>query len=401
MTLTVVLQLLAEALRNFAASKQRTVLALIGLVIGTSSVIAMMNVGKIVAVEALRSFEKMGTDIVTVGVGHASGRDAGPFGFADFEAFQDQVPLLTISAPIVQSGGTTRYRDVNLQGIVTGATWEFAEVAKVTVSDGRFISPFDGNRPFAVLGSNVYKRTLQPGGDGPPVPPPRPGDTILIGSLPFTVVGILDSYAQSPMIPVYIDGSIFIPAEATPRLGNFEGVTNIIGRMASTREREAVVHAIDSYFQGMQPPRSAQIQTAQQLIQQMEAQAQMFTLLLGAIGSISLIVGGIGVMNIMIVSVSERRHEIGLRMAIGARPLDIQMLFLVESMVLSFFGGIIGCVLGIGASYAFATSQGYGFIVSETAVLLGLVVSVIVGIFFGYYPALQASRLDPIEALRS
>ena len=116
---------------------------------------------------------------------------------------------------------------------------------------------------------------------------------------------------------------------------------------------------------------------------------------------ISLIVGGIGVMNIMIVSVSERRHEIGLRMAIGARPLDIQLLFLVESIVLSFFGGVIGCVLGMAASYGFAASQGYAFIVSETAVLLGLVVSVIVGIFFGYYPALQASRLDPIEALRS
>ena len=128
---------------------------------------------------------------------------------------------------------------------------------------------------------------------------------------------------------------------------------------------------------------------------------QMFTLLLGAIGSISLIVGGIGVMNIMIVSVSERRHEIGLRMAIGARPLDIQLLFLVESIVLSFFGGVIGCVLGMAATYGFAASQGYAFIVSETAVLLGLVVSVIVGIFFGYYPALQASRLDPIEALRS
>ena len=401
MNMTVLLQLLAEALRNFAASKQRTVLALIGLVIGTSSVIAMMNVGKIVAVEALRSFEKMGTDIVTVSVGRSSGQNAGPFGFADFDAFQKQVPHLTIAAPVVQSGGTTRYKDVDLQGIVTGASDTFADVAKLRLTEGRFISPFDGNLPFAVLGANVYQRPLQRSGSGPPVTPPKPGDTILIGSLPFTVVGILESYDQNPMIPVYVNGSIFIPIQATPRLGNFEGITNIIGRMSSTNVRQEVSESINSFFQGMQPPRSAQVQTAQQLIAQMEAQAQMFTLLLGAIGSISLIVGGIGVMNIMIVSVSERRHEIGLRMAIGARPLDIQLLFLVESIVLSFFGGVIGCVLGMAASYGFAASQGYAFIVSETAVLLGLVVSVIVGIFFGYYPALQASRLDPIEALRS
>ena len=146
MNMTVLLQLLAEALRNFAASKQRTVLALIGLVIGTSSVIAMMNVGKIVAVEALRSFEKMGTDIVTVSVGRSSGQNAGPFGFADFDAFQKQVPHLTIAAPVVQSGGTTRYKDVDLQGIVTGASDTFADVAKLRLTEGRFISPFDVKR---------------------------------------------------------------------------------------------------------------------------------------------------------------------------------------------------------------------------------------------------------------
>jgi len=401
MTFGAILQLLAESLRNFAASKQRTLLALIGLVIGTSSVIAMMNVGKIVAVEALRSFEQMGTDILSVSVGGSSGPGAEPFGFAAYEDFAGQIRHLTISAPIVQSGGTTRYRDINLQGIVTGATAEFAELAKLSLREGRFLSPFDGNLPFAVLGSDVYGRTLNPTGGGPPTAPPKPGDTIVIGTLPFTVVGILAPYVQSPMIPVYVNGSIFIPARAAPRLGNFDGISNIVGRMSSTLLRQEVSNEITAYFQRMQPPRNVRVETAQQLIQQMEAQSRMFTLLLGAIGSISLIVGGIGVMNIMIVSVSERRHEIGLRMAIGARPLDIQMMFLVESVVLSFFGGIIGVVLGIAASYGFAESQNYGFLISETAVMLGLVVSVIVGIFFGYYPALQASRLDPIEALRT
>lgn len=399
MTFAALMQLLAVALRNFAASKQRTVLALIGLVIGTSSVIAMMNVGKIVAVEALRSFERMGTDIVSVSIGGASGGE--PFGFAAYDRFKDQVQHLTISAPIVQSGGTTRYRDVNLQAVVSGTMSEFAELAKLSLREGRFLSPFDGNLPFAVLGSDVYGRTLQPGADGQPAAPPKPGDTIVVGNLPFTVIGILEPYVQSPMIPVYVNGTIFIPAQAAQRLGNFDGVSNIVGRMSSTLLRREIAQDITAYFQRMQPPRSAQVETAQQLIQQMEAQARMFTLLLGAIGSISLIVGGIGVMNIMIVSVSERRHEIGLRMAIGARPLDIQMMFLVESVLLSFFGGIIGVVLGLAASYGFAESQNYGFLVSETAVLLGLVVSVIVGVFFGYYPALQASRLDPIEALRT
>lgn len=146
---------------------------------------------------------------------------------------------------------------------------------------------------------------------------------------------------------------------------------------------------------------TVQVQTAEELIRQMQTQMRMFTLLIGVIGCISLIVGGVGVMNVMLVSVSERKKEIGIRRALGAQQQDIRNQFLAESVILCSVGGIIGIMIGIGASYIVARFFDWGFLISNIAVVLGVTVSFIAGVFFGFYPARQAARLNPIDALRA
>ena len=159
--------------------------------------------------------------------------------------------------------------------------------------------------------------------------------------------------------------------------------------------------AVQAYFRRVAPNLEVRVRSAKELIASMQRQTQLFALLLGAIGSISLIVGGIGVMNVMLVSVTERRKEIGIRRALGAKRGDIQLQFLIESLVLSLLGGVFGMGLGIGVAYGACQYGNWEFFVSTMALLLGVGVSSGVGLFFGFYPARQAARLDPITALRS
>ncbi len=387
---------LKEALRSLVASRQRSILALIGIVIGIGSVIAMVSVGTIVQHEALRQFQEMGTDILTIRKEHSGGKSGGS-GIALKDAIEltQYCPGISEVAPY-----TSVYGKFNLQGNrknipALGVTEAFKDIFKLGVLQGRFITDLDENMPFCVIGSKVSKLFATWG-----YPDPI-GQDVIFNERFFTVVGVVEEVPLGGMRPYEVNEGIIIPITTAMRFPKRPDIQTITARVAPGADRFTAQEQIQRFFKSRDRNLNLRITSAEELIERMQKQMQMFTLLLGAIGSISLIVGGVGVMNVMLVSVSERRKEIGIRRALGAQQGDIQSQFLMESLVLSLVGGAIGIAVGVGASYAISRFSDWQFILSSSAIFLGVGVSAAVGVFFGYYPARQAARLNPIDALRS
>jgi putative ABC transport system permease protein len=387
---------LKEALRSLTASRQRSILALIGIVIGIGSVIAMVSVGTIVQNEALRQFQEMGTDILTIRKEHAKGGRGGG-GIALRDALDVTTSCSDISAVAPY---TSTYAAMSFEGNREtipglGATASFRDIFKVDVAEGRFITDLDKNMAFCVIGRKVRDMLARYGVVDPV------GREIIFNDRFFTIIGVAEEVPMGGMRPYEINEGIIIPITTAMRFPKRPEIQTMTARIAPGGDRITAQEQLIRFFKSRDRRLKLRITSAEELIERMQKQMQMFTLLLGAIGSISLIVGGVGVMNVMLVSVSERRKEIGIRRALGAQQQDIQGQFLMESLILSLLGGVIGIVVGVGASYAISHFSDWQFILSTSAIFLGVGVSAAVGVFFGYYPARQAARLNPIDALRS
>ncbi|MDD3312888.1 ABC transporter permease [Pseudodesulfovibrio sp.] len=388
-----------ESLNSLWGAKQRSLLALIGIVIGIGSVIAMVAVGQIVENESIRQFREMGTDVCMVrenvlpGKHGKRGGSAG-MSLADVAKVPGQCPAIRTVAPYVNlySRLTRDGRRVPCPGL--GVTGGFRDMFKVPMAEGRFISDLDGYESFCVLG-HTKAEWLRAQGAGALV-----GSDVLFGGRLYTVVGVAGPVLSGSFRPYEINEGIMVPIRLALRLPDRPRIGAFAARMTGSGETGEATRQVKAFFRYTNRM-NVDVVGAEDLVAQMERQMRMFTLMLGAIGSIALIVGGVGVMNVMLVSVSERRREIGIRRALGAERKDIQLQFLVESVVLSFVGGILGLLLGVGAVAVICRFTGWEFFVSFLSVLLGVGVSAAVGIFFGYYPARQAARLSPIDALRS
>ncbi len=387
-----------EAVRSLSSSKQRTILALIGIVIGIGSVIAMISIGRIVQEEALRQFKEMGTDIVTIR------RDAGVdskvkdviLDLKEAMTIPVNCPSILEVAPMLIHGGEVSYAGKKLSAAtIIGVTEKFTELNKLKVIKGRFLSDLDQFGHFCVLGSGAYEKIQGL------LKEDCIGAKIKTNNQIFTIIGVLDKAPPSSMRPFDPNDTFFFHISTVMRMKNNYDVPMIIARVSSTVSHKAAQKEVSDYFLSHTRITGISVQSPEDIIAQMEKQMRMFTLLLGAIGSISLIVGGVGVMNVMLVSVTERRKEIGIRRALGARQMDIRGQFLIEAMILSMIGGLLGIILGVGGSFIAAIIAKWHFTISYAAILMGFGVSSVIGIFFGYYPASQASRLDPIIALRS
>lgn len=384
-------------LKSLYSAKQRSILALLGIVIGIGSVIAMVSVGIIVKEHSLKEFIALGTDYIVVQEAWgSSSSESAPTMTADMV---EDMPLflssIVTASPIGQGSGQFAYQGKSYNPQVVGAEQDFVSINRFKVAQGRFVSNLDKKGKFVVLGAQVAKDMKANGAIK------LIGEQIKLQDKLYTIIGIMESAPSSGLKPFSIDAAIVIPLSTYLYDFDQAKVSAALARMNQAFDPPAVTSDIKSYFALRNKDLAVEVSNAQELINQMKKQMQMFTLLLGAIGSISLIVGGVGVMNVMLVSVSERKKEIGIRRALGAFRRDIQFQFLVESLVLCLLGGLIGLGLGVGASYMIAHKNGWEFVVSESAMILGVGVSTVVGIFFGYYPARQAAYLDPIVALRS
>lgn len=390
-----------EALRSLVSSKQRSLLALIGIVIGIGSVIGMVSIGNVVQVQALKQFRDMGVDVITIRKSFGGGGGPGPavpegdFRLSDIAELPAHVPAILQVAPYATGGGQFSAKGKKEYLTLLGVTESFFGLNKLKVVRGRQLTDLDVYSPFCVIGEETAQ-ILRQGG----VPDAIGGQVKLDGAI-FTIVGVLANVPEGGgMRPPGLNRGIIIHVTTASRVSPGSKINAVLGRTQEKTDAGRLKQQVQAYFSSRVKNLNTEVATAEELIASMEKQMKLFTLLLGAIGSIALIVGGVGVMNVMLVSVSERRKEIGIRRALGAQREDIQTQFIIESIVLCLTGGFIGIILGILISYAFAYFTKWDFMISYGAVLIGIAVSTTVGVFFGFYPARQAAHLDPITALR-
>ena len=384
-----------EAFRSLWSSKQRSLLALIGIVIGIGSVIAMVSIGTIVQQESIRQFKDMGVDVITIRKGFSEGGSQAQFNVDTLMKLPSEKKHILEVAPYVISG-TEYYRGrskTNMEQM--GVTASFFSINKLNIREGRILSELDQNRYCCVIGSELADFLKQNGMSQ------ILGGQIMSNDRAFTIMGVLNQSAEGGLRPYGINRGMLVPLSTAMRSFQNADINTIMARAESNIPIGQIKTDIQDYFQKKARGTQVEITSAEELIERMKKQMQMFSLLLGAIGSIALIVGGIGVMNVMLISVTERRSEIGLRRALGAQQGDIQSQFLIESVILCLLGGIIGIVLGIGISFLFAYISKWQFVMSYSSIVLGFGVSTLVGVFCGFYPARTAARLDPIKALRS
>ena len=391
---------LKEAVANLLRSKQRSFLALIGISVGIGSVISMISVGTVVKDESAKQFLRMGADILTIR--NASEESPARRGRAATIGLPDalglaNIPSIRASAPyIYTSGQAVIPGKAPTRAYLVGVTSTFGELAKLDVDEGRLISDLDHRRYYTVIGSELAT-TMRAAGDDQT----RGilGETIKLDDVVYTVVGVLQGGLKGPR-EFRMDRALLIPISTAQRVLGHSDIPRIIARANPKTHYLEAIAEVRNYFRRRSPDLSLRIESPKTLIEQMRKQMQLFTILLGAVGGISLLVGGIGIMNVMLISISERRLEIGVRRALGARQRDIQWQFLIESIILSLLGGAMGVALGIGAAYAICQFTNWTFVIPAMSIVLGVGVASAVGLFFGYYPAWQAARLDPIVALR-
>jgi len=393
--------------------KLRSFLTMLGIVIGVGAVIILMGVGKGTTESVVSSLSNLGANTLFISPGftQSTGGVRAAFGSAstltleDAEAISTDVSNVEAVAPSSSTTVQAIAGDENVRATVLGVTPSYQQVYDVQMSEGNFISADDysSDAQIAVIGSTIAT-DLFPGTD--PF-----GQQIRAGNYILTITGVMQTSGQS--IAGSTDSDIITPLSTLQLLGgqqltaDGDHVVRSIGVEAtSVKDTTQVTNDITTLLlqrHNISNPASADftITSVEALISSVSSVSGELTLLLGAIAAISLLVGGIGVMNIMLVSVLERTREIGIRKALGAQESDIWLQFLIESAFLTFSGGIIGVGIGLGGAYMFNRLKIFTTIVTPSVVILAVSASIGIGLFFGFYPAWNASRLDPIKALRS
>ncbi|KMP10782.1 hypothetical protein UR09_05205 [Candidatus Nitromaritima sp. SCGC AAA799-A02] len=391
------------ALRSLIANKMRTFLTALGMIIGVASVISMISIGEGARQQTLSTIAKFGTNIITIKPGrkktrHVSTDSVKTLMLSDADAIEEHISLITGAAAQVYQSAQLKYGNKNTNTTVRGTGRDYARLANLVIARGRYFSREEirAARRVAVLGATVVKN-LFAGTD--PI-----GKEIKVDGNNYLIIGItVPKGALSWFDP---DDQIFIPVTtAQKRLFGMDNIQSIDVQAEKIEDLEIIKKDIESLLRRRHGIRDEEdsdfhVQNSSQWLNSWGDAAKTFTYLLGGIAAISLLVGGIGIMNIMLVSITERTREIGIRIAIGAKKREIMEQFLIESVLISFIGGGIGILLGILISRTVSKIGGWDTIVSAQSIMLAFGFSVAVGIFFGFYPARKAANLNPIDALR-
>jgi putative ABC transport system permease protein len=399
------------ALRALKVNRMRSALTMLGIIIGVAAVIAMVGVGAGATARIQDQIQSIGSNLIIVLPGSisANGVRLGSGGVAsltqdDAKAIAADCPSVGAVAPTVRGGVQVVYGNSNWATNAQGVTPDFMTIRDYTMLSGQFFTTqdVDAAAKTAVLGETVATNLF---GSSDPT-----GQVVIIKNVPFTVTGVLTPKGQSPTGQDQDDIILLPISTATQKVfgankANAKAVASLMVQAMSPqvmdqaiaemtallRERHRILPGLEDDFT---------VRNLTEVFAAQETSAQVMSILLGAIASVSLIVGGIGIMNIMLVSVTERTREIGLRQAVGAKTRDILLQFLVEAVTLSLLGGIIGIAVGLTASLLISHFAQWSTQVSPLSILLAFAFSALVGVFFGYYPARKAAFMDPIEALR-
>ena len=395
--------------RALKVNKMRSALTMLGIIIGVGAVIAMLAVGTGASKKISDQISSMGSNLLiilpgsTTAGGVRMGAGTQPtLTMGDADAIRKECPAVQDVAPVLNGVAQVVYGHQNWSTGVLGTTQSMLNVRDWPLASGRAFTGQDVTNATKVclLGQTVVDNLF---GDLDPI-----GQSIRIKNLPFTVIGVLAPKGQSPQGQDQ-DDTIYVPVTTAQKKlfgTSFPGMIRIMMIKAkSTEDLAPAENQINELLRqrhhiGSKQDNDFTVRNLTQIMQTAEQSTKVMTLLLGAIASVSLLVGGIGIMNIMLVSVTERTREIGIRMAIGAKTWDIRLQFIIEALTLSLIGGVAGIILGISGSELISMFAGWSTIISPFAIVLAFGFSGLVGIFFGFYPAYKASLLDPIEALR-
>ncbi len=407
--MTNVAQALRIALRALRINKMRSFLTMLGIIIGIAAVIAMMAVGAGASYVISEQIASIGSNILLVLPGSltSGGIRTGSGGvqtltYDDAKAMQAECPAVALAAPTVRGSGQVVYGNQNWSTLLMGATPEMFLIREWPVAAGRSIttSDVDSAAKVCLLGQTVAQTLF---GNEDPL-----GKMIRVKKVPFTVVGILDRKGQSPQ-GTDQDDVVFVPLRTMQRkLIGSQFPNNVGAILVQARGEDQLDQAQEEITSllnqrhrigGSKEP-DFTVRNLSEILAVAEQSSKAMSLLLGAVASISLIVGGIGIMNIMLVSVTERTREIGIRMAIGAKRRDILLQFLTEAMLLTITGGLIGIALGTGGALVVSRLLSWPTLISPLSITIAVLFSGAIGIFFGFYPARKAAGLNPIEALR-
>jgi putative ABC transport system permease protein len=404
------LQTLRVATRALLRNKLRSFLTTLGIIIGVSAVIAMVAIGDGARSRVEASFASMGSNLLVILPGSTTaGGQHGGFGsmptltWDDLKAIRTEIPSVRYAAAQLRSNAQILSEDQNWNTGVFGTTTEYFDIRNWPVASGTPMTDTDveSGAKVVFLGQTVVDKLFGPSAD--PV-----GQTVRIKNIPFEVRGVLARKGQSPTGQDYDDAAI-VPLKAFQTkiqggLQQFIGGTIYVGAAsaASTARAEQQITALlrDRHHIGPGSDDDFSIRNLTELASAQEEGTRTLTTLMASIAAVSLLVGGIGIMNIMLVSVTERTREIGLRMAVGAHPGNVLAQFLVEALTLAVAGGVLGIAIGLGAAGRIAAQFGWPMLIQPRIVVIAVGFSALVGVVFGLYPARKASRLDPIEALR-
>ena len=403
MNVTNLLKIALKALNN---NKLRCFLTMLGIIIGVASVITMLAIGQGSKNSIKEQISEMGSNMIMIHPGNMqrggvrqSADDMQTLEVADYEALKE-LPGVAAVSPSVNSGGQLVNGNNNYPSSIYGVTPEYLDIRKFKVKDGTMFTDHDikSAAKVCILGKTVVEN-LFPNGEDPV------GRVIRFGKIPLTVIGVLESKGTNSMGQDQDDVVIAPYTTVMKRILAIDYIQGIFASATDEAHTEETIEAITDVLRTRHKIKDDadndfEIRSQQELSEMMNSTSDMMTVLLACIAGISLLVGGIGIMNIMYVSVTERTREIGLRMSIGARGIDILSQFLIEAVIISVSGGVIGILLGVIASWLVNILAHWPVYIQLYSVILSFAVCTITGVFFGWYPAKKAAGLDPIEAIR-
>lgn len=403
MNLANLLKIALKALNN---NKLRCFLTMLGIIIGVASVITMLAIGQGSKNSIKEQISEMGSNMIMIHPGNMqrggvrqSADDMQTLEVSDYEALKE-LPGVAAVSPSVNSGGQLVNGNNNYPSSIYGVTTDYLDIRKFKVKDGAMFTDHDikSAAKVCILGKTVVDN-LFPNGEDPI------GRVIRFGKIPLTVIGVLESKGTNSMGQDQDDVVIAPYTTVMKRILAIDYIQGIFASAADENQTDETIDAITEVLRTRHKIKEDadndfEIRSQQELSEMMNSTSDMMTVLLACIAGISLLVGGIGIMNIMYVSVTERTREIGLRMSIGARGIDILSQFLIEAVIISVSGGIIGILLGVIASWMVNVIAHWPVYIQLYSVVLSFAVCTVTGIFFGWYPAKKAASLDPIEAIR-
>lgn len=403
----IITNLLKVALKAMNNNKMRCFLTMLGVIIGVGAVIAMLAIGQGSKNSIKAQISEMGSNMIMIMPGsenrggvRQSGSDMQTLKPADFEALEREAESILYMTPMVNSSGQWVNGNNNYPSQAQGVNTSYLDIRQRKVAEGEMFTEEDVRNAakVCVLGKTLVENLFPDGTD--PI-----GKVVRFGKIPMTVVGVLDEKGYNTMGQDQDDLALVPYTTVMKRILASDYLQGIQASAVDEERTEETITEITDILRAQHRLRDDQdndftIRSMQELAEMISSTSSMMTVLLAAVAGISLLVGGIGIMNIMIVSVTERTREIGLRMSIGATGSDIMLQFLIEAVILSVTGGILGILLGALATWMIALFANWPVAISMSSVILSFAVCTIIGVIFGFYPAAKASNLDPIEAIR-